>query len=127
MARRSPGAKLTVIPKAPVPEYPQPPTKLGATGMVLWRSVVESYAFHDPGSVETLHQCCLAADRAQACREIIDRDGEMLKTKAGVRAHPLLREELNNRMFVTRSLQRLGLDLEPVRAGPGRPAGMSFT
>ena len=36
---------------------------------------------------------------------------------------PLLKHELAARAFVVRTLARLGLDLEPVRAGPGRPPG----
>jgi hypothetical protein len=39
------------------------------------------------------------------------------------KAHPALRDELALRAFITRTLQRLGLDVEPVRAGVGRPGG----
>ena len=80
---RKPGARLTVIPKPVAPEHPQPPTKLGVTGMVLGHAVVSSYAFDDPASIEILHQACCALDRAEACRKIIDTDGELVKTKSG--------------------------------------------
>jgi hypothetical protein len=51
----------------------------------------------------------------------IDKDGEILRAKGTVREHPLLKAEIACRAFVVRTLGRLGLDLEPVRAGPGRP------
>jgi hypothetical protein len=81
MPRKPPTPKLTVIRPAPAPEHPTPSNKLGRTGLDLWRSVVESYEFSDPGSVQILYQACAAADRAEACREIIDTDGEIVKTR----------------------------------------------
>jgi hypothetical protein len=126
MPRKAPAPKLAVVGKSPEPTHPQPPSKLGATGLALWRGVVTNYAFDDPGSIEILHQACQAADRAEACRRIIDEDGEALRTRTGPKAHPLLRDELNNRTFVVRSLARLGLDLEPIRTVTGRPPGAAF-
>jgi hypothetical protein len=38
----------------------------------------------------------------------------------GIRDHPALKHELANRSFVSKTLVRLGLDVEPVR-GIGRP------
>jgi hypothetical protein len=70
-----------------------------------------------------LAQCCAARQRAERCRRIIDEQGEMIRVKDGWRSHPLLRDELQNRAFVCRALTKLGLDLEPLRAGPGRPPG----
>jgi phage terminase small subunit len=123
---RKPPANLVVIPKSPEPDYPEPPRHLGEHGMALWKRVVETYAFDDPGSTETLFQACAAVDRAERCREQIDRDGEMIKAKTGMRSNPLLRDELANRAFAVRALARLGMDLEPVRA-PGRPGGPAYT
>ena len=82
--------RLTVVNLAPAPEHPAPPGKLGETGMTLWRNVTANYAFDDPGSVEILFQACAAADRAEACPWIIDQDGELIRTKTGMRLHPLL-------------------------------------
>ena len=39
----------------------------------------------------------------------------------GITDHPALKHELANRGFVSKTLVRLGLDVEPVR-GIGRPA-----
>lgn len=41
-----------------------------------------------------------------------------------MKAHPAIREELACRGFVVRTLQKLGLNCEPVRSGPGRPPGV---
>ena len=118
---RKPGPNLKVIAAAPGGDVPTPPCKLGAVGMSLWTDITAAYEFSDRASYETLAQACAAADRAERCREQIDADGEMLRTKLGVRDHPLLKHEITARSFVVRTLARLGLDLEPVRAGAGRP------
>jgi hypothetical protein len=121
MARKA-GAHLSVIPAAPAPDHAAPPRPLGEHGMALWREVTSSYQFDDPASVETLAQACGALDRAEACREAIDTDGVTVRTKAGVRDHPLLKHEIAARSFVVRTLARLGLNLEPIQA-VGRPGG----
>jgi len=72
-----------------------------------------------------LAQACGALDRAESCRAHISRDGEVLRSKAGVRANPLLRDELNNRAFVVKTLRQLGLDSEPIRT-VGRPPGPGY-
>jgi hypothetical protein len=96
---------------------------LGPIGKSLWSDIVAAYEFSDRASYETLFQACSAADRAEKCRVQIDGDGELIKTKTGFREHPLLKHEIAARSFVVRTLARLGLDLEPVRFGPGRPPG----
>ena len=53
----------------------------------------------------------------------MNRDGEVITTRQGVRDHPGLRHELASRAFVVRTLQKLGLDVEPLRPAPGRPPG----
>jgi hypothetical protein len=105
-----------------VRKVPEPPAELGEHGRALWHSVMEQYEITDAGGWETLRQACCACDRAEACRKIIDDQGEMITIGRQVRSHPLLRDELANRAFVVKSIQRLGLDLEPVKA-IGRPPG----
>jgi hypothetical protein len=120
MARR-PGPDLKVIAAAQAPVEPQPSCKLGEVGLSLWRDIISSYEFNDRGSYETLSQACAAADRAEELRAAIDRDGPVIRAKGVIRDHPLLKHEIAARSFVVRTLARLGLDLEPVRSGPGRP------
>ena len=102
-------------------ETPPPPRKLGKFGTQLWQSVTRSYCIEDAGGIELLCGACQQLDRAESCRTIIDRDGELLKSKTGMREHPLLKAELASRAYVARCIQRLGLDVEALRAGPGRP------
>jgi hypothetical protein len=120
--RRS-SPKLAVVPQQPLAKVPDPPAKLGAPGMKLWRSILEVYEFADAASYQVLYQSCACVDRAESCREIIDRDGELIYVGKNCRSHPLLRDEMQNRALACRLLARLGLDLEPVRDGPGRPPG----
>ena len=115
---------LKVVP-ARVPAGPEPPAHLGEVAAALWCRVTADYQFDDPASERVLIEACSALDRAERCRRQITTDGEVVRGgRAGMlRAHPLLVSELQSRALACRLLQRLGLDLEPVRAGPGRPAG----
>jgi len=114
---------LKVIDEAPASNVIMAPGKLGTVGQSLWNDIVRAYEFSDRASYETLFQACASADRAASLRELIDQDGEVIRTKTGIRDHPALKHELACRAFVCRSLARLGLDLEPVRFGAGRPPG----
>ena len=119
-----PKPNLHVIGTSPRSGVVTPPGQLGTAGMSLWGDITSAYEFNDRASYETLFQACAAADRAASLREAIDRDGEVIKNKAGLRDHPALKHEIANRSFVVRTLARLGLSLEPIRAGPGRPPGI---
>jgi hypothetical protein len=44
----------------------------------------------------------------------------VIHTKSGVRVHPAAREELAARAFVVRTLEKLGVTTEAIKA-PGRP------
>ena len=99
----------------------QPPRKLGKHGQSLWTTVLAEYDISDRGGVEILVQACLSLDRAEECADQINVDGPTIMTKSGMREHPLLKNELANRAFVCRSLQRLGLNLEVVKPTVGRP------
>ena len=112
-----------VIPARPAGHAPAPPGRLGRVGMSLWTDVISSYDFSERASLETLYQACAAADRAEKLPTLIDRDGDVVKTKVGLRDHPALKHEIACRSFVVRTLARLGLDLEPVQS-VGRPMGI---
>jgi hypothetical protein len=115
--------KLTVI--EPGANVAPPPRKLGPSGLPLWRSVQEHYRITDSGGTEMLCQLCEAADTAASLQAEIDADGHVIRTKAGPRSHPGLRDLLAARAFIVRTLARLGLDVEPIRA-IGRPSGPKF-
>jgi hypothetical protein len=102
---------------------PQPSRPLGEHGMRLWRQLVSEYFLEDASGIVMLSQACTALDRAEALAERISADGEIVATPMGIKAHPGIREELAARGFVVRTLQKFGLNYEPLRAGPGRPLG----
>jgi hypothetical protein len=121
MARKP---NLSVILPPPQSEGPPPPDGLDATGAGLWRDIVATWEWHDdPVIYRVVEEACYALQRAARCRRLIDEQGEVLRTKAGLRAHPLLKEETASRALGCRLLARLGTDLEPLHAGPGRPGG----
>jgi hypothetical protein len=97
-----------------------PPATLGQTGSTLWRTIMSEYDIRDSGGQEMLKQVCEAADDVAEDLAIIKRDGRTIRTKAGLRDHPLIRHALAGRSFVIKSLHRLGLDIEPIR-NIGRP------
>lgn len=102
---------------------PAPPRKLGPHGAALWRSINSAYRIEDAGGVELLCLAAQALDRAEECSEQIAKDGAVFHLATGaLKEHPLCKIELANRSFVARSLQRLGLDVEPIRP-TGRPPG----
>jgi len=119
MSRTIERPPLTVV--DPTASSTSPPRKFGPAGRSLWDAVQSEYNISDIGGLELLAEACAARDRVQALREAIDRDGETIVTRNGIRAHPALRDELANRSFIVRTLERLGITLEPIKPGPGRP------
>ena len=86
--------KLTVV--ASTSTGQPPPRKLGQHGLSLWHDVTSTYHIEDVGGIELLAQACAAADRAEALAAAIDADGETIKGKNGLRAHPCLKDELRH-------------------------------
>jgi hypothetical protein len=103
---------------------PEPPRTLGEAGLALWRRVNAEYDISDAAGVEMLCQACTTLDRAEGLRSEIDRDGAVLVSRGQIRDNPCLKHELAARAFIVRTLSRLGLSFEPLRATPGRPPGV---
>jgi hypothetical protein len=111
---------LTIV--SPETTGRSPPRDLGQHGRKLWDEVQAAYGISDRGGIELLAQCCAACDRAEALAEAIVRDGPVVYSRTGVpRSHPAAKDELACRAFVVRTLERLGLNVEAVKPGPGRP------
>jgi hypothetical protein len=70
-----------------------------------------------------LTEICSAADTVAKCDDAIAQDGVTIRTKGGLREHPLLKVQLAARSFIVRSLARLNLDVEPTLPRVGRPPG----
>ena len=114
---------LTVIDPPSKPNPLAPPPGLGEAGAKLWHAIHADYVVDDAGGLAMLQQICAAADRVAEYASTIARDGPTIRTKTGLKDHPLLRHELAAQSFIVRSLHRLGLDIEPARHVIGRPAG----
>jgi hypothetical protein len=103
----------------------QPPRQLGRFGTELWGSIQAEYGISDRGGIELLAQCCEATDRLQALSEAIRKDGEVVYSRNGVpRSHPSLKDETALRAFITRTVERLGLNVEAIKQ-PYRPGAFA--
>jgi P27 family predicted phage terminase small subunit len=99
-----------------------PPENLKRYGRSLWAQIQDEYDIRDSGGVEMLAQACAAADRAEDCAKKIAREGLTVTNASGSQhEHPLLRCEQAARSFVVKTLKSLGLHIEPLKRGPGRP------
>jgi len=116
-------AKLSVVASS---TGPKPARTLGKHGTTLWRAIMSEYQIEDSGGIEMLTAACQQLDRAESLREQIDQDGDIIRSKAGLREHPGLKHELAARSFVVRTLARLGLDSEAIKP-IGRPPGKSWS
>jgi hypothetical protein len=122
MARNPDRPPLTLV--DPAATGISPPRKLGHHGLDLWNGITGQYRIDDRGGVELLIQACLASDRVEALKAAIDRDGETIHTRAGPRSHPALRDELQLRSFIVRTLERLGVNVEVIKP-VGRPGNFA--
>lgn len=99
----------------PGSNLPQPPRQLGQHGLDLWTSIMREYHITDPGGIELLAQACTGLDRAEALAEAIAVEGAVVHTRTGYKPHPAIASELAARSFVCRTIEKLGLNLEPVK------------
>lgn len=105
----------------------KPPRPLGPHGRKLWAQVQAEYGISDIGGREVLCQACEMLDRAEKLREAIERDGEIIYTKAGPKLHPAVREETNLRIGIGKMLDRLGLNFEPLKPHGGQARAIGWT
>jgi len=124
MPEKPPKSPVSLVGTANPPEistFLTPLRPLGSYGQALWTQVQAEYGINDIGGREILTQACELLDRAERLREGIDRDGEIIRTKAGPRVHPGINQETHLRVAIGKMLDRLGLNLEPVKAHGGQP------
>jgi hypothetical protein len=99
----------------------QPPFTLGKHGRSLWDRIQADYDVSDSAGIELLGQACAAADLAEQLNEEIQHDGPVVRSRGAIRAHPAVKDMIAARSFVVRTLIKLGINFEPVRASAGRP------
>jgi hypothetical protein len=111
---------LTIV--GPCGTDDRPPRPLGEHGARLWNAVMAEYQVDDVAGRELLCEAAQALDRAEALSAQIAADGAILYSRGGApRSHPGIRDELACRSFVTKTIQRLGLNFEAIKPSVGRP------
>jgi phage terminase small subunit len=107
--------------------WAEPPRNLDNRGRSLWDRIMREYDIRDAGGLELLLLACEGIDRIWVLRQEIERDGAVIRLRNGaVKEHPALKAEIAAMSFVTRTLARLGLDVEPVRPSRGRPGAIGW-
>ena len=107
--------------------FSTPLRPLGSHGQRLWSLTQSEYGISDIGGREMLTQICELLDRAEELRESINRDGAVLYTKGGPRLHPCCHEETALRVAIGKMIERLGLNLEPLRTQGGQSRAVVWT
>ena len=103
---------------------PKPPTTLSRASKVLWRSLQAEYGIIDAGGLAVLQQACEALDRLRQAQAAILKDGPVVVDRFGQqKPHVMLATERDSRSAFMAAIKHLGLDIEPLRPGPGRPGG----
>jgi hypothetical protein len=121
MAKDVRGPSLSIV--DPASTIVSPPRQLGPHGTNLWNGILSEFEVRDRAGLELLAQAAACLDRAESLAEGIAADGAVIRTRAGVRSHPSVKDEIQARTAVVRILQRLGVTEEPLRPGPGHPPG----
>jgi hypothetical protein len=85
---------------------------------------VDEYAITDSGGLEILRTALEAFDVMRAAQAVVKAEGSVTKDRFGQpKVHPAALVERDARGQYLAALKSLNLDLEPLRNGPGRPAG----
>ena len=107
--------------------FSTPLRPLGVHGQRLWSLVQGEYGINDAGGKALLTEMCTMTDRAEKLREAIEHDGAVIYSKSGPRLHPACHEETSLRVAIGKMIERLGLNLEPIRSQGGQPRSTGWT
>jgi P27 family predicted phage terminase small subunit len=101
---------------------PDAPKHLSREAKALWRNINADYEL-DAASQVILEGSLEAFDRMRQAQEAIKTHGiTVLDRFSQQKQAPATLVERDSRTALLRGLKALGLDLEPLQAGPGRPA-----
>lgn len=91
-----------------------PPGHLTARTQAIWQAVVPERARTTP-RLAMVQTALEALDRADAARDVVEREGMTTKTKTtgAVHLHPLLRVERESRQLFAKLWKDLGLQTSP--------------
>lgn len=100
------------------------PTGLKAPGRALWDATVERFELADHEGA-LLEEACRARDRIVELRKAVSDDGLMIESSQGMRLHPAVVEERQQKLALARLLATLSIpvldedDLPPSRGVRG--------
>jgi P27 family predicted phage terminase small subunit len=102
---------------------PPAPVQLSAESKGIWQKIVREWELDTPALL-ILETALGALDRIRQAEEMIRKDGIVIADARGNRKkHPAVAVEKDAKASLVRNLKALGLDLEPLNPGPGRPKG----
>ena len=93
--------------------FPKPPAHLSQASKIWWTETVKEYDL-EKHHLMLLQAACEVWDQLQQARELIARDGLMIKGPRGaLRIHPAAGVERDSGIGFARLLRELDLDVEP--------------
>lgn len=97
--------------------------RLSSEATTFRRCVLRDFALDESGQL-LLRQACEALDRVREAQRLLSRDGVVVYDRwKQAKPHPAVQVEATARFQLLRCLKQLGIDLEPLEPGPGRPPG----
>ena len=118
-----PQAKLHFLGHDPELDQPAAPGHLSDEAQEQWDALLAEFALTDQ-SLLVLMTTLESFDRMRQAQGQLAMEGNTYLDRFGQpKAHPATLIERDSRSAYCRGLKDLGLNLEPVRSGPGRPPG----
>ncbi len=100
------------------------PSHLKKEGAALWRELTSEYGIADAAGLALATTAAECLDRVRAAQAAIAKHGEIVIDRYGApKLNPACGLEKDARNGLLSAFKALNLDIEPLRDGPGRPAG----
>ena len=107
-----------------MPKLPIAPRGLSPEARKWWKKLLEEYSIEDQAGLLILQVALEAFDRMRQAQSQVEKDGPTILDRFDqLKAHPMLTVERDARSQMMQALKSLNLDFEPLKEGPGRPAG----
>ncbi len=101
------------------------PRYLKPEGALLWRELTSEYGIDDAAGLALVESAAACVDRIRAAQAAIAEHGEIVVDRYGApKLNPACTLEKDARSGLLACFKALHLDIEPLRDGPGRPAGI---
>ena len=105
-------------------KIPTAPRHLSDEARKWWKALCTEYDITDEGGKLLLQTGLEAFDRMRAAQAEITKSGQIQTDRFGQqKEHQLLSVERDAMAQMIAALKSLNLDIEPLKAGPGRPPG----